>query len=43
MRVRDELKIPIVYVSHDRGEIEELADVVVTLDQGRVSGIERVG
>ena len=42
MRVRDELKIPIIYVSHDRGEAEELADVVVTLDQGRVSGVERV-
>ena len=42
-RVRDELKIPIVYVSHDRGEIEELADVVVTLEHGRVSGVEKVG
>jgi molybdate transport system ATP-binding protein len=41
LRVRDELKIPIVYVSHDREEAEELADVVVTLDQGRVSGIEQ--
>ena len=41
-RVRDELKIPIVYVSHDRDEIEELADVVVTLEQGRVSGVEPV-
>jgi molybdate transport system ATP-binding protein len=39
LRVRDELKIPIVYVSHDRAEAEELADVVITLDQGRVSGI----
>ena len=36
-RVRDELKVPIVYVSHDREEIDELADVVVTLEQGRVS------
>jgi molybdate transport system ATP-binding protein len=41
LRVRDELKIPIVYVSHDREEAEELADVVVTLDQGRVCGIEQ--
>ena len=41
-RVRDELKIPIVYVSHDRDEIEELADVVVTLEQGRVRGVEPV-
>jgi molybdate transport system ATP-binding protein len=42
MRVRDELRIPIVYVSHDREEAEELADVVVTIDRGQVSGIERV-
>ena len=42
MRVRDELRIPIVYVSHDREEAEELADVVVTLEQGRVSGVEAV-
>ena len=42
LRVRDELQIPIVYVSHDREEAEELADVVVTLDQGRVKGVEDV-
>lgn len=41
LRVRDELRIPIVYVSHDREEAEELADVVVTIDQGRVSGVEQ--
>ena len=39
LRVRDELRIPIVYVSHDREEAEELADVVVMIDQGRVSGV----
>jgi molybdate transport system ATP-binding protein len=42
LRVRDELRIPIVYVSHDREEAEELADVVVTIDRGQVSGVERV-
>ena len=41
LRVRDELRIPIVYVSHDRDEAEELADVVVTIEQGQVVGIER--
>ena len=35
-RVRDDLKIPILYVSHDREEVEELADAVVHLDAGRV-------
>jgi molybdate transport system ATP-binding protein len=41
-RVRDELRIPIVYVSHDREEIEALADTVVRLDSGRIAGIEAV-
>jgi ABC-type molybdate transport system ATPase subunit len=35
------MNIPIVYVSHDREEIEALADTVVRLDGGRVAGIER--
>ena len=35
-RVRDDLKIPIVYVSHDREEVDELADAVIRLDGGRV-------
>lgn len=30
-RVRDELRVPILYVSHDRGEVERLADQVVEL------------
>jgi molybdate transport system ATP-binding protein len=41
-RVRDELKIPIVYVSHDREEVEELADVVVRLEGGHVIGVDPV-
>ncbi len=32
-RVRDELALPILYVSHDRGEVERLAGSVVTLPQ----------
>ncbi len=40
-RVRDELKIPIVYVSHDRDEVDELADAVVRIDAGRVQDVER--
>jgi molybdate transport system ATP-binding protein len=30
-RVRDELHLPILYVSHDRGEVERLADHLVQL------------
>lgn len=41
-RVRDELRIPIVYVSHDREEVDALADVVVHLAAGRVSNTERI-
>jgi molybdate transport system ATP-binding protein len=41
-RVRDELKIPILYVSHDREEVDELADTVVRLDGGRIVGVDSV-
>ena len=41
-RVRDELRVPILYVSHDREEVAELADAVVLLDGGLVTGGERV-
>jgi molybdate transport system ATP-binding protein len=41
-RVRDELRVPIVYVSHDREEAEALADVVVRVEAGRVIGVDRV-
>jgi len=39
-RVRDELRIPILYVSHDREEVAGLAEVVVLIDGGRVTGVE---
>ena len=35
-RVRDALGIPILYVSHDRDELRDLADHVIVLDRGRV-------
>ncbi len=41
-RVRDEMTVPIVYVSHDREEVDELADVVVNVEGGRVVGVDRV-
>jgi molybdate transport system ATP-binding protein len=37
-RLRDELKIPILYVTHLASEVERLADVVVEIALGRVSG-----
>jgi molybdate transport system ATP-binding protein len=35
-RVRDDLRVPIVYVTHAREEVHALADFVVVLEQGRV-------
>lgn len=32
-RVRDELRLPILYVSHDRAEVERLATTIVPLDR----------
>ena len=37
LRVRDELKIPVVYVSHDRTEVDQLADRVIVLQNGRAT------
>jgi molybdate transport system ATP-binding protein len=37
-RVRDELMVPIIYVTHDPSEVRQLADHVVILDEGRVVG-----
>ncbi len=31
-RIRDELKLPILYVSHDRAEVERLATTIVALE-----------
>jgi len=31
-RIRDELRLPILYVSHDRAEVERLADQVISLE-----------
>jgi molybdate transport system ATP-binding protein len=35
-RVRDELALPILYVTHDRDEARRFADRVVVLDRGTV-------
>lgn len=31
-RIRDELSIPILYVSHDRGEVDRLAETVIEIE-----------
>jgi molybdate transport system ATP-binding protein len=35
-RVRDDLAVPILYVTHDAGEVRQLADYVVVLEDGAV-------
>jgi molybdate transport system ATP-binding protein len=37
LRVRDELKLPVIYVSHDRGEVDQLADRVIVLQDGHAT------
>jgi molybdate transport system ATP-binding protein len=37
-RVRDQMRVPIVYVTHDHAEAEQLADEVIVLEQGRIIG-----
>lgn len=34
-RVRDDLGVPVIYVSHDRGEVDQFADRVIVLENGR--------
>lgn len=36
-RVRDELGIPIIYVTHDAGDVRRFADAVIVLAGGRVT------
>jgi molybdate transport system ATP-binding protein len=35
-RVRDELQVPMIYVTHDRAEAAGIADWTLALDAGRV-------
>jgi molybdate transport system ATP-binding protein len=38
-QLRDELRLPIVYVSHDSGELLRLADTVVLMSEGRAAAV----
>jgi len=35
-RVRDELRVPVIYVTHARDEVHAIADFVIVLERGRV-------
>jgi molybdate transport system ATP-binding protein len=37
VRLRDEAKVPMIYVSHDAGEVRQIASRVVRLDSGKVT------
>ena len=36
LRVRDEIGVPVIYVSHDRAEVDQLSDRVLVFADGRV-------
>ncbi len=36
--VRESFPIPMIYVTHDRGEVESLCDEVVAISQGKITG-----
>ena len=38
-RLRDEAKVPMIYVSHQAGEIQRLRSQVVRIEDGRVAGV----
>jgi len=40
-RVRDELQVPVVYVSHDEREVRAIGEWILTLDRGRVARSEK--
>ena len=39
-RLRDHFRLPILYVSHDRQEVDRLADEIIHLSNGKVLGVE---
>ncbi len=41
-RLRDRLKLPIIYITHAIDEVERLADRIVLMDKGRVIGAGRL-
>ena len=38
LRIRDEFRIPLIYVTHDAGELVALCDEVLMLERGRLIG-----
>jgi molybdate transport system ATP-binding protein len=38
LKIRDELRVPLIYVAHSPEEVRRIADRVVVLDQGRITG-----
>jgi molybdate transport system ATP-binding protein len=37
LRIRDEFRIPLIYVTHDAAELSALCDEVIVLESGRLS------
>ncbi len=39
LRLRDEMSVPMIYVSHQPGELRRIATTVVRIESGRVTGV----
>jgi molybdate transport system ATP-binding protein len=43
LKIRDELKVPLVYVAHSPDEVARIADRVLVLDNGRIAAVGAPG
>jgi molybdate transport system ATP-binding protein len=43
LRIRRELHVPLVYVTHDAEELEEIADRILVIDDGRITAVRGAG
>lgn len=41
MRLRDEIRLPILYISHSEAEISALANIVVMIESGKIRGLRK--
>jgi len=42
LRIRRELHVPLIYVTHDLQELEQIADRILVIDDGRVTEVHQI-